>query len=109
MNKIELCERFGQQLEEFNVEFEVFNNGYHFQIQKDHNFYPTKRSYYNSENGQKCFYPEFKNEKHFWKWMDLKGVKRQDDYLAMEKIWNDARHPKFAVMTFSEYIDSKKK
>lgn len=76
MNKIELCDFFQEQLEFFDVEHKRLNSGFHFQIQKEHNFYPTKRSYYNSQTGKKCHYPEFKNQKEFWIWIDQQSSER---------------------------------
>jgi len=74
MNKIELCERFSEQLKEWRISHQVFNRGFHIQVQVIHNFYPTKQSYYNSESDDKCFYPNWKDVNDFQKWLGQKTI-----------------------------------
>ena len=60
MNKIEICDNFSKLLDSFRINHRRCNP-YHIQIQVQHNFYPSKKTYYNSESGKKFTYPDFKN------------------------------------------------
>ena len=57
---IKSCDDFEQQLKEYRINYKRYST-YHFQIQRQHNFYPTKKSYYNSESDEKFTHPTFKN------------------------------------------------
>ena len=48
-----LCQDFIDKLKEWRVNHEVYNKGYHIQIQRIHNFYPSTRTYYNGDTGIK--------------------------------------------------------
>lgn len=69
MSKIAKCNEFIKKLEDFRLNFHVFNKGYQIQIQIIHNFYPSTGSYYNSETGEKLFYPDFKDRNDLLKWI----------------------------------------
>lgn len=92
MDKSKLCEMFVGKLKEWRVNHQVFNNGFHIQIQKVHNFYPTKQSYYNSESGHKCFYPAFKDGNDFLKWLS-------------ERTIETPKEKSFTVTEILEYLD----
>tara|TARA_R100000951_G_scaffold103090_2_gene95527 strand:- start:6179 stop:6448 length:270 start_codon:yes stop_codon:yes gene_type:complete len=63
--KVNSCDNFSQFLTENRIRHNVFNNGYHIQTQVQHNFYPSKGTYYNSESGKKFGYPKFKDVNAF--------------------------------------------
>lgn len=58
--KVKRCDDFCEMLKGFRINFER-HSVYHVQIMIQHNFYPSKETYYNSESGVKMRYPQFKN------------------------------------------------
>ena len=62
--KILKCDEFVEKLKSFRINFER-HSIYHIQIQSQHNFYPSKGTYYNSESGAKFKYPNFKDSNDF--------------------------------------------
>lgn len=59
------CKNFSEFLTSIRINHKVNNNGYHIQVQVQHNFYPSKGSYYNSESTKKFRYPKFKSGDDF--------------------------------------------
>jgi len=87
-SKTQLCQDFLDKLNKWKINHEVFNNGIHVQIQRIHNFYPTKRSYYNTETGEKSFYPNFKNNNELLLWLGerLTPMKLTENAFTLEFI-----------------------
>ncbi len=56
--KIAITDKFCEKLDGFRVNYRR-HNPYHVQVQIEHNFYPCKRTYYNSETGKKFKYDDF--------------------------------------------------
>jgi len=57
----EKCSKFSSKLKEWRISHLVFNRGYHIQIQREHNFYPSTNIYYNPNTGKKFRFSMFKN------------------------------------------------
>ena len=64
MSKLEKCNLFCDKLKAWRVNFDRHSD-YHIQVQIQHNFYPSKGTYYNSVTGKKSFYPLFENVNEF--------------------------------------------
>lgn len=63
--KQDKIDAFLKKLKEFRISHRSFNFDNHIQVQVEHNFYPTTGRYYNSNNGKKCFFPDFKDVSEF--------------------------------------------
>lgn len=95
MNKLELCDFFAEQLEYLDIKYSRYNNGFHFQIDTIHNFYPTKRTYYNSETGAKSHFRDFRTKDDFYSFIEsfnkvdpttTKDMFSTDDLFTLDKI-----------------------
>lgn len=86
--KKQLCQDFADQLKKWKINHEVFNDGIHIQIQRIHNFYPTKSSYYNTDTGEKTFYPKFKSNNELMLWLGerLSPMKLTENGFTLEYI-----------------------
>lgn len=108
MDKIELCKRFKQDLNSWKINFCVFNNGFHFQVQKEHNFYPSKHTYYNSRTGNRCFYPKFTSSNEFMAFLREQSAEpeKQDLYTATQvvEILSQFDSIEFAMMHFKKLV-----
>jgi len=72
--KIKRCEDFIEFLKNNRINHRVNNNGYHIQLQVQHNFYPSKGTYYNSASGKKFHYKKFESSSELLKFLS-KNVK----------------------------------
>lgn len=63
--KNEKCKAFHQTLKNWRISHLVENQGYHFQVQIQHNFYPSKGIYWNSVSRKKFRYPKWKDVNEF--------------------------------------------
>ena len=64
MSKLDKCNDFANLLKSFKINFERHSE-YHIQVQREHNFYPSNNTYYNSESGKKISIPKFKCSTEF--------------------------------------------
>lgn len=104
MKKYDLGVSFSKDLDKMKVSHRVLNNGYHIQVMVIHNFYPSKKTYYNSDTGRKCKYNEFKNQNELFDFL-------KEDYIKPEvilskesviKILNQCGDLKEAIMHFKQ-------
>ena len=72
--KLVTCKDFSDFLKKNHINHEVYNNGYHIQVQIQHNFYPSTGIYYNSASGKKFKYPLFEDGSTFLNFLS-KNVK----------------------------------
>lgn len=63
------CKIFSDWLTENKINHNVFNKGYHIQIQVQHNFYPSTSVYYNGESGKKITFTSFKTINDLYKFL----------------------------------------
>lgn len=61
--------QLSEKLKEARITHEIYNKGYHLQIQLIHNFYPSTGTYYNSDTTHKSRYPEFKDGHEVLQWI----------------------------------------
>ena len=67
-SKRKICDKFNDKLKELRINF-IRHSVYHFQIQVEHNFYPTTEVYYNSRTGERCAYKQFETHSELMKFL----------------------------------------
>lgn len=85
LSKIQLCDKFEKKLSDWKIKF-IRPTPYHIQVQKVHNFYPTKRKYHNSETMKVITYPKFKNVNDFLKFVGEQYDDLEQDMLSYTQL-----------------------
>ena len=62
----EKCKAFSEQLTAWRINHGVHNDGFHIQVQRFHNFYPSTGRYYNSQTKKNFIYKKFNNVSDFY-------------------------------------------